>query len=103
MDRVVILVRSCELLAIVEQPAETVRCAQLKLRVHLDGFEGANFNADLAAHAHRDVDIESCWINLQLARIVRLLVLALFDVDAFRRTFLLADLASYAAHACLPI
>ena len=39
------------------------------------------------------------WIELRLADVVRLLVLALLDVDALGRTFLLADLAGDAAHA----
>src|SRR5690606_13346156 len=58
---------------------------------------------DLAAHAHRDVDVEHRRIELRLADMVRLLVLALLDVDALRRAFLLADLARHAAQAGLRI
>ena len=65
--------------------------------VHLDRLERADLDAYLAAHAHGDVDVEGRRIKLRLADVVRLLVLALDDVDALRRAFLLADLAGHAA------
>jgi hypothetical protein len=51
MNLVVVLVRFCQLLAVQQEPAEAVVRAQLKLRVHLDGFKRADFDTDLAAHA----------------------------------------------------
>ncbi len=86
-----------------EQAAEAIGRAQFKLRVHLDGFERANFDADLAAHADRNIDVEPRGINLRLAHVIRLLVLALLDVDALGRALFLADLAGHAAHPSFPI
>ncbi len=103
MNMVVVLVRFRQLLAIEQQSAEAVVGAQLKIRVHLDGLEGAHLNADLAAHAHRDIDIEFCGVDLRLADVVRLLVLALLDVDALGRALFLADLAGDAAQPFLPV
>ena len=81
MNPVVILVRSCQLLAVEQQPAKAVRRAQLKLGVHLDGFKGADLDADLAAHADRNIDVEARRIKLRLAQRIRLLVFGLLDVE----------------------
>ncbi len=97
VNLLVILVRSGQLLLRVEQLAEPVVRTQLKHLVHPDGVEGADFHADLAAHAHRHVNVEHRRIELLLAHEVRLLVLALLDVDAARRALLFADLARHAA------
>ena len=83
-------------------PPNGRRC-QLELRVHFDRFKRANFNADLAAHADGDIDVEARRIKLRLAHVVRLLVFALVDVDALGRAFFLADLAGHAAQAGLPV
>jgi hypothetical protein len=92
-----------KLLAIVEQAAETIVGGQLELVVHLDGFERANFNADLAAHANGNIDIEAGGIKLLLAHIIRLLVFAFVDVNALGRALFFADLASHATQAGLPV
>ena len=76
---------------------------QVVLDVHLDGVEGADFNADLAAHADGDVDVEDGGVELGFADGVGLLVLALLDEDALGRAFLLADLAGDAAQSRLPV
>jgi hypothetical protein len=67
MNLVVVLVRLREMIAIEEQSAEAIRRAQFKLGVHLDRFERTDFDADLAAHADRDIDVEARRINLHLA------------------------------------
>ena len=74
-----------------------------KLRVHLDRLKRTHLDANLAAHAHRNIDVELSRINLRLPHVIRLLVLALLDVDTLRRALLLADLASHASQPCLPV
>src|SRR6185369_13741980 len=59
----------------------------------LDRVERADLDANLAAHTDREVDVENSGINLRFADVIRLLVLALLDVDAFWRTILLTNLA----------
>ena len=103
VDLVVVLVGFGELLLVQQQAAEAVGGAQLVVGVHLDGVEGADLDADLAAHADGDIDVEDCGVELQLADGIRLFVRALFDEDALRRAFLFADLAGDAAHALLPV
>ena len=103
MNLVIVLVGLGQLLAVQQQAAKAVGGAQLKLRVHLDGFKGADLDADLAAHADRNVDIEAGWIVLRFAQVVQLLVLGLLDIDAFGRALLLANLAGHAAQPRLPL
>ena len=103
MNLMVILVRLRQLLAIEKQPAEPVVGGQLEFVIHLDGFERANLDADLAAHADRNIDVEFRWINLRLANKVRLLVLAFLDVNALGRALFFADLAGHAAQPFLPV
>src|SRR5262249_2399064 len=67
--------------------------------IHFDGFERTNLDADLAAHANRDVDVETGGIELRFDDVVRLLVLALLDVNALGRTFLFTDLARHTPQA----
>jgi len=78
---------------------EPITSAQLKILVHLDCLERTDFDANLATHAHRDVDIEHRRIKLRFAYIIRLFVFALCDVDALRRTLLLANLAGDTSQA----
>src|ERR1043166_4700004 len=103
MDLVVIGVRLGQLLLAHEQGVESLAAAQFKNLVHLDGFERTDFDANLATHADGDIDVESRRIKLLLAHVIGLLVLALDDVDALRRTFLLANLARYAAQTGLRV
>ena len=103
MNPVVILVRLGQLFAVEEQSAEAICRAQLKLGIHFDSFKRANLNANLAAHADGDIDIEARRIKLRLANIIRLFICALDNVNALRRAFFLADLASHAAHPRLPV
>ena len=93
MNRVVVLVGFRELFAIEEQGAEAVGRRDLENLIHLDGVEGADLDADLAAHANGSIDVKDCWIQLGFAGGVRFIDGALVDVDAFRRALLLADLA----------
>src|SRR6266404_793854 len=72
---------------------------QLEFLVHLDRFERTDLDTNLTTHANRNVDVEDFWIKLRLAHVIGLLVIALDDVDALRRTFLLANLARHAAQA----
>src|SRR5205807_224640 len=86
-----------------QQSVKAVGVAQFELSIHFDRLERADFDTDLAAHANGDVDIENLRIELRFADVIRLLVLALLDVDALRRTFLLANLAGDATQARLRV
>ena len=103
MDLVVVLVGLCEALFGPKKIAEATRGAGFKVIVHLDGIEGADFDADLAAHADRDIDVESLGIELRLTDSVRLFVGALLDEDALRRALFFADKAGDAAQAGLRV
>ena len=103
VNLVVVLVGLGEPLLVEQKAAEAVVGAEVVVHIHLDGVEGADFNADLAAHADGDVDIEDGRVGLQLADGVGLLVGALLDEDALGRTLLLADLTGDAAHSGLPV
>ena len=96
MNLVIVLIRFRKVLTIEEQSAKAVGGAQFKLGVHLDRFEGADLDADLAAHAHGDIDIEASRVDLHLSHEIRLLVGGLDDIDALRRTLFFADLAGHA-------
>jgi len=100
---IVVLVRFGELLLIQEEGSEAVGGGEFEVGVHLDGVEGADLDADLAAHADGDIDVEFSGIELGFADGVGLFVRALFDEDALGGTLFFADLAGDAAHALLPI
>src|SRR6516162_5718039 len=76
---------------------ESLALTQLEFLVHLDRLEWTDLDTNLAAHADRDVDIEHLRIKLRLAHVIGLFVLALDNVNALRRTFLLANFARHAA------
>ena len=78
---------------------ESLALTQLKFLVHLDRLERTNLDANLAAHADRDIDVEHLRVKLRFAHVIGLSVVALNDVDALRRTFFLANLAGDAAQA----
>src|SRR5882757_1007751 len=78
---------------------EPLALTQLKFLVHLDRLEWTYLDADLAAHAHRDIDIEHLRIKLRFAHVIGLSVVALDDVNALGRTFFLANLAGDTAQA----
>src|SRR5437773_9815490 len=78
---------------------EPLPLTQLEFLVHLDRLKWTDLNANLAAHADRNVDIEHLRVKLRFAHVIGLLVVALDDVDALRRTFLLANLACHTAQA----
>src|SRR5256886_8290109 len=99
MDFPIILVRFGELMLVEQQTGKAVGVAQFELGVHFDRLERADFDADLAAHANGDIDVENIRIELRFADVIRFLVLALLDVNALRRTFLLANLAGDTAQA----
>src|SRR5215510_7826098 len=103
MDLVIILVRFGKLLFAEKQLIEPLAPTQLEILVHLDRFKWTNLDADLATHADRDIDIEHLRIKLRLAQVIGLLVVTLDDVDALRRTFLLANLARHATQSCVRI
>ena len=46
----------------------SVRAAQLELVVHLDRFKRANLDANLAAHANRDIDVEDRRVESAVCR-----------------------------------
>src|ERR1700730_3135964 len=103
MDYMEIVVRLGQLRFAPQQAVKAVVRTQFECSVHFDGVERADFNADLAAHADGDIDVEYRRKKLCLAKIIRLLVLALFNEDAFRRAFFFADLAGYTAQTILPV
>src|SRR5262245_4306570 len=76
---------------------ESLALTQLEFLVHLDRLEWTDLDTNLAAHTDRDVDIEHLRIKLRLAHVIGLFVLALNDVNALWRTFLLANFARHAA------
>ena len=78
---------------------ESLALTELEILVHLDRFKRTNLDADLATHADRNVDVEHRRIKLRLAHVVGLFVVALNNIDALRRTLLLADLAGHAAQS----
>ena len=95
MNPMIVLVRFCQLCFVHEQFMEPVAPAQFEILVHLDRFKRANFHANLATHANRDIDIEDFRIKLRFAHVIGLLVFAFNDIDALRWTFLLANLAGH--------
>ena len=97
MDLVIVAVRFGKLLFAQEQVIEPLALTQLEFLVHLDRLERTDLDANLAAHADRDVDVEHLRIKLRFAHVIGLFVVALDDVDALRRTFFLANLAGDAA------
>ena len=103
MNFAIIIVLPGQLVFGQQQAAEAVAGAQFKLGVHLDGVERTDLDANLAAHAHRNINVEGGGIKLGLALVIRFLVLALDDVDALGRTFLLANLAGHAAQSLFPV
>src|SRR4029077_7854137 len=103
MDLVIIPVRFGKLLFAQKQVIEPLALTQLEFLVHLDCLERTNLDANLAAHAHRDVDVENLRIKLRFAHVIGLFVVAFDDVDALRRTFFLANLAGDTAQARLGI
>src|SRR6266487_1672678 len=76
---------------------ESLALTQLEFLVHFDRLEWTDLDTNLAAHTDRDVDIEHLRIKLRLAHVIGLFVLALNDVNALWRTFLLANFARHAA------
>src|SRR5438128_4592952 len=82
-----------------QQRFKSVGGAQLKFLIHLDRLEGADLNANLAAHANRDINVENGRVKLRLADVIGLFIFALCDVNALGRTFLLTNLASDAAQS----
>ena len=58
MDLVIVLVRFGKLLFAQKQVIEPLALTQLEFLVHLDRFERTDLDANLAAHADRDVDVE---------------------------------------------
>src|SRR5437667_12448408 len=77
---------------------EPLPLTQLEFLVHLDRLEWTHLDANLTAHTDRDVDVEHLRVKLRFAHVIGLFVLALDDVNALRRTFLLTNFARHAAH-----
>src|SRR5688572_22455841 len=67
MQLVVILVGLSQPRLIQQETVETVRMTQFEFSVHLDGLERTDLNANLAAHANRNVDIEDLGVLLRAA------------------------------------
>ena len=99
VDLVVVRVRLREVFPVQQQSAEAVPRRDLVLLVHLDRVERAHLDADLAAHADGDIDVEDLGPLERLSFLVPLHD----DVDALRRTLLLANLAGHAAHGAIGV
>ena len=99
MNPMIIFVRLRKFVFAQQQRIEPFALTQFKILVHLDRFKRTNLHANLAAHANRDIDVEDRRIKLRLAQVIGLLVVALNNIDALRRAFLLANLARHAAQA----
>src|SRR6185503_12282866 len=97
MNLVIIAVGFGKLLFAQKQVIEPLALTQLEFLVHLDRLKWTDLDANLAAHADRDVDVEHLWVKLRFAHVIGLFVVALNDVDALRRAFLLANFARHAA------
>src|SRR6266702_1338036 len=97
MNLVIIPVRFGKLLFAQKQVIEPLAFTQLEILVHLNRLEWTDLDANLAAHADRDVDVEDLRVKLRFAHVIGLFVVALNDVDALWRTFFLANLARHAA------
>ena len=103
MNPMIIFVRLRKFVFAQQQRIEPFALTQFKILVHLDRFKRTNLHANLAAHANRDVDVEDRRIKLRLAHVIGLLVVALNNIDALRRAFLLANFARHAAQPGLRI
>ena len=80
-----------ELFFVQQQALEPIAGAKRIFDVHLDRIKGTDLGANLAAHAHGNIDVEGFGMRLQLAGMVGLFGRVFDDVNALRRTFLLAD------------
>src|SRR5439155_11507408 len=69
MDFVVGLVRFGQLMLVEDQTAESVCMAQLELGVHFDGVERTDLDANLAAHANGDIDVEHRRVKLRFTQV----------------------------------
>jgi hypothetical protein len=84
-----------ELVAVDEEAFEAVAGRDFVVVIHLDGIKGAGLDAELAAHADGEVDVEDLGFLLHAAFFVALGD----DVDALGRAFFFADAAGDAAQA----
>src|SRR5881398_133703 len=82
---------------------ESLALTQLEFLVHLDRLKWANLDANLAAHANGDINVEDFWVKLWFAHVIGLLVFALYDVNALRWAFLLTNLTRDTTQACVRI
>src|SRR5439155_571746 len=98
-DAVIIFVWLRQLLFALEEKVKAFALTQLKILVHLDCFKWTDLDANLAAHADRNIDVEHLRVKLRFAHVIGLFVVAFDDVDALGRTFLLANLARHAAQS----
>ena len=89
-----------------KQAPKSIGLTEFKLSVHFDRVEGANFDADLTAHADGDVDVKGRRLELVFADKIWLFRLVFLNENALRRAFLFADLASDATkplHRIAPV
>ena len=98
MNPVIVPVGFGKLLFAQKQMIEPLALTQLEFLVHLDCLKWTDLDANLAAHADRDVDVEYLRVKLRFPHVIGLFVVTFDDVNALRRTFLLANFARHAAH-----
>src|SRR5215467_10283490 len=103
MYPLIILIRFSEDIFMQQELAKPILRAEFVIHVHLNRFERANLDADLAAHANRYVDIEHLRLELQLPDVIRLLGSVLDYVNALGWAFFLTDLTRHTPQAFLPI
>src|SRR5262249_1739461 len=102
-DPTIIVVGLRQIVLAHQQCIETFATTKLEFFVHLNRLKRANFDANLATHADRDIDIEDLGVKLWFAHVIGLFVFALDDVNALRRAFLLTNLARDTTQACVRI
>ena len=93
VNATIVLVGFCQLALVQKQPAKAIGLAEFKFRVHLDRVKGADFHANLAAHAHRYVDVKGRRLELKLPDEVWLLRFVFLYVNALGRAFFFANSA----------
>src|SRR5207253_1386312 len=77
-DATIIVVRLRQIILAHQQRIETFATAKLEFLVHLDRLKWANLDANLAAHANGDINVEDFCVKLWFADVIGLLVFALY-------------------------
>ena len=99
VNATVVLVGLCQLALVQKQAAKAIGLAEFEFRVHLDRVKGTYFHANLAAHAHRYVDVKGRRLKLEFPDEVRLFRFVFLNVNALGRAFFFANSAGDATES----